>query len=70
MYAKSEWIPLGFYAMQEVLKRKYKLKSIVVKNFKHTKGKDQQSNLWRYRAITGGFYVFKHEYIFLFEKNN
>lgn len=68
MYAKSEWIPLGFYSMQEVLKRKYKLKSIVVKNFKHTKGKDQQTNLWRYRAITGGFYVFKHEYIFLFEK--
>ncbi|MCK9477740.1 MAG: DNA methyltransferase [Candidatus Muirbacterium halophilum] len=68
MYAKSEWIPLGFYSMQEVLKRNYKLKSIVVKNFKHTKGKDQQSNLWRYRAIIGGFYVFKHEYIFLFEK--
>lgn len=68
MYDNSEWIPLGFYAMQEVLKRKYKLKSIVVKNFKHTKGKDQQSNLWRYRALTGGFYVFKHEYIFLFEK--
>jgi len=68
MYQNSEWIPLGFYSMQEVLKRKYKLKSIVVKNFKHTKGKDQQSNLWRYRAIVGGFYVFKHEYIFLFEK--
>ncbi len=68
MYQNSEWVPLGFYAMQEVLKRKYKLKSIVVKNFKHTKGKDQQSNLWRYRAIVGGFYVFKHEYIFLFEK--
>lgn len=68
LYQNSEWIPLGFHSMQEVLKRNYKLKSIVVKNFKHTKGKDQQSNLWRYRAIVGGFYVFKHEYIFLFEK--
>lgn len=68
MYQKSEWVPLGFYSMQEIMKRKYKLKSIIVKNFKHTKGKDQQSNLWKYRAIVGGFYVFKHEYIFVFQK--
>jgi len=68
IYQKSEWIPLGFYAMQEVLKRKYKLKSIIVKDFNNTKGKEQQANLWRYRAMVGGFYIFKHEYIFLFEK--
>jgi len=24
--------------------------------------------LWRYRALAGGFYVFKHEYIFIFQK--
>jgi len=24
--------------------------------------------LWRYRALVGGFYIFKHEYIFLFKK--
>jgi len=68
-YAGGEWIPLGFYAMNEVLKRGYSLKSIVVKNFNITKGKRVQEDLWRYRALVGGFYVFKHEYIFLFRKN-
>jgi 16S rRNA G966 N2-methylase RsmD len=67
-YEKGEWIPLGFYTMQEVLKRDFRLKSIVVKNFEETKGKFKQKELWRYRALVGGFYVFKHEYIYLFEK--
>ncbi len=67
-YSKGEWIPLGFYCMQEVLKRGYILKSIIVKNFEETKGKMNQKELWRYRALSGGFYVFKHEYIFLFQK--
>jgi len=68
-YSKGEWIPLGFYCMQEVLKRGYLLKSIIVKNFEETKGKMNQKELWRYRALAGGFYVFKHEYIFLFQKS-
>ncbi len=67
-YSKGEWIPLGFYTMQEVLKRGYKLKSVIVKNFEETKGKMSQKELWRYRALAGGFYIFKHEYIFLFQK--
>ncbi len=67
-YAKGEWIPLGFRAMDEVLSSGFKLKSIVVKNFEQTKGKQSQKELWRYRALAGGFYVFKHEYIFIFEK--
>jgi DNA modification methylase len=67
-YSKGEWIPLGFYTMQEVLKRGYKLKSVIVKNFEETKGKMNQKELWRYRALAGGFYIFKHEYIFLFQK--
>ena len=67
-YSKGEWIPLGFYAMQEVLGVGYKLKSIIVKNFEETRGKRHQKELWRYRALVGGFYVFKHEYIFLFHK--
>ncbi len=67
-YAEGEWIPLGFYVMQEILKRKYSLKSIIVKNFEETKGKMNQKELWRYRALVGGFYIFKHEYIFLFKK--
>lgn len=67
-YSKGEWIPLGFYCMQEVLKRGYLLKSIIVKNFEGTRGKRNQQELWRYRALVGGFYVFKHEYIMLFKK--
>lgn len=67
-YSKGEWIPLGFYCMQEAQKRKCMLKSIIVKNFDETKGKRNQKDLWRYRALVGGFYIFKHEYIFIFKK--
>lgn len=67
-YSNGEWIPLAFYAMQTAIKRGYKLKSIVVKNFEETKGKMKQKELWRYRALVGGFYIFKHEYIFIFKK--
>lgn len=67
-YARGEWIPLGFYCMQTVQKRGYLLKSIIVKNFEETRGKRRQKELWRYRALAGGFYVFKHEYILLFQK--
>jgi 16S rRNA G966 N2-methylase RsmD len=67
-YSKGEWIPLGFLTMQEVLKCGFTLKSIIVKNFEETFGKRNQKDLWRYRALVGGFYIFKHEYIFLFKK--
>lgn len=67
-YSNGEWIPLGFYVMNEVLKRSFTLKSIVVKNFEDTLAKRNQKELWRYRALTGGFYIFKHEYILLFQK--
>jgi 16S rRNA G966 N2-methylase RsmD len=67
-YSKGEWIPLGFYCMQEVLKRGYLLKSIIVKNFEETKGKRNQKELWRYRSLVGGFYIFKHEYVMIFKK--
>jgi len=67
-YSKGNWIPLGFYCMNEALKRGYLLKSIIVKNFEGTRGKRNQKELWRYRALVGGFYIFKHEYIMLFKK--
>lgn len=67
-YSKGEWIPLGFLTMQEVLKNGFILKSIIVKNFEETFGKRNQKELWRYRALVGGFYIFKHEYILLFRK--
>ena len=67
-FCKGEWIPLGFMTMNEVQKKGFQLKSIIVKNFEHTAGKRNQQELWKYRALMGGFYIFKHEYIFLFKK--
>ena len=69
-YSRGEWIPLGFKCMEEVLKRGYSLKSIVVKNFDETRAKRDQKQLWRYRALVGGFYIFKHEYIMVFKKTS
>ena len=68
MYAGSEWIPLGFYCMQEVMKRGYSLKSIVVKDMQGNRAKRNLENIWRYRALAGGFYIFKHEYVMFFRK--
>jgi len=67
-YSAGEWIPLGFYVMQEMMTRGFKLKSTIVKNFDQTTAKRNQKELWRYRALAGGFYIFKHEYIFIFKK--
>jgi len=68
-YTNSEWIPLGFYVMQETMHNpELKLKSILVKNIVGNRGKRNQEHLWRYRALVGGFYIFRHEYILLFQK--
>lgn len=67
-YTNSEWVPLGFYAMQEAMKRGFSLKSIVVKDMQNNRAKQNQQQLWRYRALVGGFYIFKHEYIFILRK--
>lgn len=67
-YVRGEWVPLGFRCMETVLQHGYTLKSIVVKNFDATRGKRTQKELWRYRALVGGFYVFKHEYVMIFRK--
>ena len=67
-YSKGEWIPLGFYTMQKVLENGYRLKSIVVKNIVGNRAKRNLENLWRRRALLGGFYIFKHEYIMFFQK--
>ena len=69
-YREGDWIPLGFQAMNEVQRHGFALKSIVVKNFEDTLGKRAQKELWRYRALASGFYVFKHEYMFLFQRRS
>lgn len=67
-YANSEIVPLGFYCMNLFLQRGFKMKAILVKNFEDTKGKSNQKAIWRYRALASDFYIFKHEYIFVFKK--
>lgn len=67
-YANKEHVPLSYMLMERALKKGFKLKSHVVKNIENNRGKANQINLWRYRALTGGFYIFKHENIFFFFK--
>ncbi len=67
-YADKQVVPLGFYCMNLFLERNFLLKAIIVKNVGETKAKAHQKNLWRYRALLGGFYVFQHEYVFVFQK--
>jgi 16S rRNA G966 N2-methylase RsmD len=68
-YAASEWVPLGFMCLQRMNAAGFKTKSIIVKNISgNEQGKGRTNNLWRYRALKGGFYLFKHEYVMLFQK--
>lgn len=67
-YENGEWVPLAHRTLEVFLKKGYLLKSTIVKNFETTKAKQQQEQLWRYRALVGGFYIFKHEYIFILQK--
>ncbi|QQG37733.1 MAG: DNA methylase [Candidatus Kaiserbacteria bacterium] len=70
-YSNSEWVPLGFYLLQETLKRdpSLRLKSVIIKNMAGNRAKQNQGRLWRYRALKGGYYIFKHEYVLLFKKS-
>lgn len=68
-YASGQWVPLGFYTMQAAMDAGFVLKSIVVKDINgNEKGKGKNGNLWRYRALAQGYYLFKHEYVFVFQK--
>lgn len=67
-YANGQVVPLGFYCMNLFLQKGFLLKAILVKNFGDTKGKANRQGIWRYRALASDFYIFKHEYIFLFKK--
>jgi DNA modification methylase len=68
-YASGELVPLGFLTMQVMTELGFKLRSIIVKNIEGNEiGKGKNNNLWRYRALAGGFYLFKHEYVIIFQK--
>lgn len=67
-YTKGEWMSLGFYSILAAQGRKLKLKSIIVKNMEGNRGKRAQHTIWRYRALASDYYIFKHEYILIFQK--
>ncbi len=69
VYKNGEVLPLAFYCM-DMLKRyfKVKLKGIVVKNIEGNRGKIGQNSIWKYRALNSDYFIFKHEYIYVFKK--
>jgi DNA modification methylase len=69
VWRNSEVVPLGFLLMNAI-KRTFtcKLKGIVVKDMEGNRGKLGAENIWRYRALKSGNFLFKHEYIFVFRK--
>jgi hypothetical protein len=70
-YTKGELIPLSFYCMGRMQRAGFRPKAVVVKNITgNEQGKGRASNLWRYRALAGGYYIFKHEYVMIFQKPN
>lgn len=68
-YANSEWVPLGFECMQVCRDLGLQLKAINIKDIQgNERGKGKNENLWKYRALKQGLYLFKHEYIMVFRK--
>lgn len=68
-YADGALVPLGFECMRAMNDVGFRTRSLVVKNIEGNEvGKGRTSNLWRYRALRGGFYVFKHEYVIILDK--
>lgn len=69
VYKNSEVIPLSFYCMDMIQKSfDVKLKGTIVKNIEGNRGKQGAGGIWRYRALNSDYYIFKHEYIFVFKK--
>jgi 16S rRNA G966 N2-methylase RsmD len=68
-YKNSQIQPLGFECMRRMNNLGFITKSIIVKDIQgNEKAKGKTANLWRYRALAGGFYIFKHEYVIIMQK--
>lgn len=67
-YQNGQRIPLWFWCMQKALEAWFQLKSIVVKNMEWNRAKLWSGWIWRYRALNSDYFIFKHEYIFVFKK--
>lgn len=68
-YANSRYISLGFECQKRMEELGFVTKAVIVKNIVgNEKAKGKTANLWRYRALAGGFNIFEHEYIMIFQK--
>lgn len=69
VYRDSEVMPLGFHLMSAIKNNfNCKLKGIVVKDVVGNRAKIGLENLWRYKALKSDYFLFKHEYVFVFKK--
>lgn len=69
IYKNSEVVPLAFMIMNAVKQNlKVKMKGIIVKNIEGNRGKLGTQDIWKYRALKSDYFLFKHEYIFVFKK--
>ena len=68
-YSDGEWVPLGFECMAVLRELGFQLKAINIKDIQgNERGKGKNLNLWRYRSLKLGFYIFKHEYVMVFRR--
>lgn len=69
LYRNSEVVPLGFMLMNAILQSgPLKLKGIVIKDMVGNRAKLGLDALWHKRALRSDYYLFKHEYIFVYRK--
>lgn len=68
-YSDSQVQPLGFECMARMNKMGFITKAIIVKDIQgNERAKGKTANLWRYRALAGGFNIFRHEYVMIMQK--
>ena len=68
-YANSRYYSLGFECQKRMEELGFVTKAVIVKNITgNEKAKGKNANLWRWRALNGGFNIFEHEYIMIFQK--
>lgn len=69
-YADSQVYPLGFECMRRMNNLGFVTKAIIIKDIQgNERAKGKTANLWRYRALAGGFNIFRHEYVMIMQKN-
>lgn len=68
-YSDSQVQPLGFECMARMNKLGFITKAIIIKDIQgNERAKGKTANLWRYRALAGGFNIFRHEYVMIMQK--